>query len=103
MRTALGEQSECCFLLVAGSLSLRVAIWDSGASSGIDRRGTCWTEFISGLVCGIAAFDDKVCSDIFGLDKDEEFIIYTAPVGTISSADIEKEKGFYRFVEEEGL
>lgn len=54
-------------------------------------------------VCGIAAFDDKVCSDIFGLDKDEEFIIYTAPVGTISSADIEKEKGFYRFVEEEGL
>ena len=51
VRTALGEQSECCFLLVAGSLSLRVAIWDSGASSGIDRRGTCWTEFISGLRC----------------------------------------------------
>ena len=53
--------------------------------------------------CGIAAFDDAICSKLFELDVNEEFVVYTAPVGTVNSDDIEKEKEFYRFVEEEGL
>lgn len=53
--------------------------------------------------CGIAAFDDEYCSKMIGLDNDEEFIVYTAPVGTIDPTDLESEKSFYRFVEVEGL
>ena len=32
--------------------------------------------------CAIAAFDDPLCSRIFGLDGEEEFILYAAPVGS---------------------
>ncbi len=32
--------------------------------------------------CAVAAFDDPLCSRLFGLDGREEFIIYAAPVGS---------------------
>ena len=32
--------------------------------------------------CAVAAFDDPLCSRLFGLDGKEEFIIYAAPVGS---------------------
>lgn len=53
--------------------------------------------------CGIAAFDDASCNELMDLDGEEEFIVYTAPVGTINPKDLESENSFYKFVEEEGL
>jgi len=53
--------------------------------------------------CAIAAFDMKVCDAIFGLDGEEEFTVYAAPVGTISVENQKSEKAFYQFVEDEGL
>ncbi len=53
--------------------------------------------------CAIASFDDQICSDIFGLDGQEEFVVYAVPVGTISEKDKTSENAFYKFVEEQGL
>lgn len=33
--------------------------------------------------CAIAAFDQKVCDDMLGIDGEEEFTVYAAPVGTL--------------------
>jgi len=53
--------------------------------------------------CGIGAFQHELCCRLFGLDEKEEYIVYTSPVGTVREADLDQEKAFYRFVEEEGL
>ena len=53
--------------------------------------------------CAIAAYDQAVCDSLFGLDGEEEFTVYAAPVGTVSAADQKSEKAFYQFVEDEGL
>lgn len=53
--------------------------------------------------CAIAAFQAELCSELFGLDGEEEYIVYTAPVGTIRESDQKAEKAFYQFVEDEGL
>lgn len=53
--------------------------------------------------CGVAAFDHDLCCRVFGLDGSEEYMVYTAPVGTIRDEDKAAEQAFYRFVEEEGL
>ena len=53
--------------------------------------------------CAIAAYDQTICDSLFDLDGEEEFIVYAAPVGTISVADQKSEKAFYQFVEDEGL
>ncbi len=53
--------------------------------------------------CAIAAFDMKICDTLFGLDGEEEFTVYVAPVGTISVGNQKSEKAFYQFVEDEGL
>lgn len=53
--------------------------------------------------CAIAAFSHERCCELFGLDGEEEYIVYTAPVGTAREADQAAEQAFYRFVEEEGL
>ena len=53
--------------------------------------------------CAIAAFEDELCTELFGLDGEEEYIIYTAPVGTVSEKNKGEEAAFYKFVEEEGL
>jgi len=45
----------------------------------------------------------KICDSLFGLDGEEEFIVYTSSVGTISPANQKSEKAFYQFVEDEGL
>lgn len=50
--------------------------------------------------CGVGAFQHELCCRLFGLDEKEEYIVYTSPVGAIRAADLEKEKAFYRFVEE---
>lgn len=53
--------------------------------------------------CGIAAFSHELCNEIFGLDGEEEFVVYTAPVGTVREADQTQEQAFYQFVTDEGL
>lgn len=53
--------------------------------------------------CGIGAFSHACCNQVFGLDGDEEFVVYAAPVGTVRAADQAQEQAFYQFVEDEGL
>ncbi len=53
--------------------------------------------------CAIAAFDNATCNEMFHLDGQEEFIVYSAPVGKISEKDSASEKAFYKFVEEDNL
>lgn len=53
--------------------------------------------------CGIGAFRHEKCAELFGLDGEEEYIVYTTPVGTIRDKDKAEEQAFYKFVEEEGL
>lgn len=51
--------------------------------------------------CGIAAFDVDKCSELFSLDTENEFVVYTAPVGTIASSDKDEELNFYSFTKDE--
>jgi SagB-type dehydrogenase family enzyme len=53
--------------------------------------------------CGIGAFSHDECNRVFGIDGEEEYMVYTAPVGTIRDEDKAAEAAFYKFVEEEGL
>ena len=53
--------------------------------------------------CAIAAFSHEYCCKLFGLDGEDEYIVYTMPVGTIRDQDKAAEKAFYQFVEDEGL
>lgn len=53
--------------------------------------------------CAIGAVNGKLCDEAFELDGQEEFIFYAHPVGTISAKDVQKEKDFYRFVQEQNL
>lgn len=53
--------------------------------------------------CGIGAFSHELCCDLFGLDGEEEYIVYTTPVGTIRDCDKEAENAFYQFVKDENL
>ena len=53
--------------------------------------------------CAIGAFSDPMCNALFELDGVEEYVVYTAPVGTIRECDTAEEAAFYRFVEEEDL
>ena len=53
--------------------------------------------------CAIAALDMSVSDSLFGLDGEEEFMVYASPVGTISRTDQTQEKAFYQFVGDEGL
>ncbi len=53
--------------------------------------------------CAVGAVDGPMCDEEFGLDGEEEFVFYCMPVGTVSEENRQKEKDFYRFVEEEGL
>jgi len=83
-----------------GIYAHRVALIDSGhvaqnlylACTGIGL-GTC----------AIAALSHETCCETFGLDGDEEFVFYCAPVGTAREEDMAAEQAFYSFVEEEGL
>lgn len=53
--------------------------------------------------CGIGAFRHERCNEVFGLDGEGEYVVYTAPVGTVRDSDKAEEAAFYRFVEEQGL
>lgn len=53
--------------------------------------------------CGVAAFSHDLCNKVFQLDGEEEYVVYTTPVGTIREQDKAREQAFYKFVEEENL
>ena len=53
--------------------------------------------------CGLRAFRHELCCELFGLDGEEEFIVYAAPVGTVRPEDTAQEAAFYQFVEDENL
>lgn len=53
--------------------------------------------------CGIGAFRHELCSEVFGLDGEEEYIVYTTPVGTIRECDQASEQAFYQFVIDDDL
>lgn len=53
--------------------------------------------------CGIGAFSHDECNKVFGIDGNEEYMVYTAPVGTVKEEDKAAEAAFYKFVEDEGL
>ena len=53
--------------------------------------------------CGIGSFSHEKCGEMFGLDLENEYIVYTTPVGTIRDCDKESENAFYQFVIDEGL
>ena len=53
--------------------------------------------------CAIAAYETEICDALFGLDGEEEFTVYTSPVGTISQSNQKQEDSFYQFVEDEEL
>lgn len=53
--------------------------------------------------CGIAAFSHEACCQLFGLDGEEEYVVYTAPVGTVRDSDRAAENAFYQFVTDQGL
>jgi SagB-type dehydrogenase family enzyme len=83
-----------------GVFAHRVALIDAGH---IDQNLYLACAALGLGTCAVAAFDGPLCDGIFGLDGDEEFTAYTAPVGTISARDQAAEKAFYQFVEDEGL
>ena len=51
--------------------------------------------------CGIGAFDFDLCGEMFGLDNDEEYIVYTEPVGKVKDEDKARENDIYAFVKNE--
>lgn len=53
--------------------------------------------------CAIAAFQHELCCQVFNLDGEEEYIVYTTAVGSIREQDQKAEKAFYQFVEDESL
>lgn len=53
--------------------------------------------------CAIGAFSHELSNKIFGLDGEEEYIVYTFPVGTIREKDKNAEMAFYQFVVDEDL
>lgn len=51
--------------------------------------------------CAIGAVDEAVGNPIFGIDGEEEYFFYAAPVGTVSEENEEQEQAFYSFLKEE--
>lgn len=51
--------------------------------------------------CGIASFSHERTAQMFGLDGETEYVVYTAPVGCVRDSDAAAEKAFYSFLDEE--
>ena len=52
----------------------------------IDAGHVCQNLYLAGQaigagVCAVAAYDQEACDELLGVDGDEEFTIYLAPVG----------------------
>ena len=83
-----------------GHLAHRIALVDLGhVGENIYLASTS----IGLGTCGIGACVTSICDEMFELDGENEFILYSQPVGKVNSEDFAKEKSFYEFVEKEGL
>lgn len=51
--------------------------------------------------CGIGAFSQSVCDEVFSFDGQEEYTVYAQPVGRYAASDAPKETEFYAFLNEE--
>ena len=51
--------------------------------------------------CAVAAVETEIADRLFGLDGEEEFIFYCAPVGTISPDREKEEADIYAFLKDE--
>ena len=83
-----------------GHLAHRIALVDLGhVGENIYLASTS----IGLGTCGIGACVTSICDEMFELDGENEFILYSQPVGKGNPEDFAKEKSFYEFVEKEGL
>ena len=81
-----------------GILAHRVALIDAGH---IGQNLYIGCSALGLGVCGIAAFSHKKCCGLLNIDGEEEYVVYTAPVGTVKADDKDKEQAFYSFLDEE--
>ena len=81
-----------------GIFAHRVALIDAG-HVGQNLYLAC--EALGLGCCGVAAFDWEKCGTMFGLDPEQENVVYAAPVGAVAAADKPAEKAFYAFVKDE--
>ena len=51
--------------------------------------------------CGIGSFSHEKTCEMFGYDGNDEYTVYTAPVGRVRASDAAAEKAFYSFLDEE--
>lgn len=70
-----------------GIFAHRVALMDVG-HIGENLYLAC--EALGLGTCGIGAFDREFCNKLFELDGEEEYIVYTSPVGTIVAKNKER-------------
>lgn len=84
-----GIDSYRCALMDAGHITENLYL----ACAALGDVGTC----------ALGAVDTKAANALFGLDGEEEFIFYAAPVGGIDPDDQAAENAFYAFVEQEDL
>lgn len=83
-----------------GHLAHRIALVDLGhVGENIYLASTS----IGLGTCGIGACVTSICDEMFELDGENEFILYSQPIGKVNPEDFAKEKSFYEFVEKEGL
>ena len=83
-----------------GHLAHRIALVDLGhVGENIYLASTS----IGLGTCGIGACVTSICDEMFELDGENEFILYSQPVGKVKPEDFAKEKSFYEFDEKEGL
>ena len=83
-----------------GTHSHRVALLDAGH---LCQNLYLGVTAIGMGTCGIGAFSHDLCNKVLGIDGNDEYVVYTAPVGTIREEDKSAEAAFYKFVEDEGL
>lgn len=83
-----------------GIMAHRVALIDAG-HVGQNLYLACSSLGLG--VCAVAAFDNPYCDEIIGIDGDEEFVVYSAPVGTISQENKLVEDAIYQFVKDQNL
>ena len=69
-----------------GIFAHRVAMMDVG-HIGENLYLAC--EALGLGTCGIGAFEREFCNKLFNLDGEEEYIVYTSPVGTIATKNKE--------------
>lgn len=84
-----GIDSYRCALMDAGHITENLYL----ACSALGTLGTC----------ALGSLEPALANELFGLDGEEEFIFYAAPVGGIDPDDREAEDAFYAFVQQEGL